>query len=123
MNFSLTPPHELVDAWEDKYQGHMPEWVLRHVAAEAAQWGADQELEACIDFFGDQYTWDQLSDCTYWKQFRDDSETLLRAARRPEPTRLKERALALLDVLDVDSHKLDPAQEAVLRQALDWLVP
>ena len=59
----------------------------------AAQWGADQELEACIDFFGDQYTWDQLSGCTYWKQFRDDSESLLRAARRPEPPSLKEQAL------------------------------
>ena len=118
MKFALTPPHKLVDAWGDKYEGHMPEWVLRHVAAEAAQWGADQELEACCEFFGDQYTWDQLQMCTYWKQFRDDSETLLRAARRPEPTRLQKIALALLDDL---SGQLDPAHESILRQALEAL--
>ena len=73
----------------------------RMIAMQAAQWGADQELEACCEWLED-------TDC-------DDSQEAakdLRAARRPNPPSLKERlsqaivdgderlALKLLEQLD-----------------------
>ena len=56
----------------------------RGIAIQAAQWGADQELEACCEWFVRDWT---------------DIETAdkLRDARRPKPPSLKEQALAELD--------------------------
>ena len=51
--------------------------------ADAARWGADQELEACINWLYENG----------WGQAVDG----LRAARRPKPPSLKEQALAALD--------------------------
>jgi hypothetical protein len=50
---------------------------------QAAQWGANQELEACCEWLerNDSYPQDHLQ---------------LRAARRPEPPSLKEQALEAL---------------------------
>lgn len=99
------PSNKLVDAWEDKYQGHMPEWVLRHVAAEAARWGADKELEACCAWFVRDWADDETADS-------------LRNARRPKPLSLKEQALATLDDC---SDRLDSAHENTIRRALEAL--
>ena len=53
------------------------------VATQAAQWGADQELEACIEWlFLNGY---------------DVTSNRLRIARRPQPPSLKEQALEQLD--------------------------
>ena len=49
------------------------------IAHHAAQWGADQELEACCDWLV-EYEWDRLA-------------TQLRAARRPKSLSLAEKAL------------------------------
>tara|TARA_R110000868_G_scaffold64077_1_gene192816 strand:+ start:2953 stop:3330 length:378 start_codon:yes stop_codon:yes gene_type:complete len=73
------PPNETVDAWAVKYEGHMPHWVLRHLAAEAAKWGADQELEACIE-------WLDKGLMTPYVAIR------LRSDRRPNSPSLKEQA-------------------------------
>jgi hypothetical protein len=57
------------------------------MATRAAQWGADQELEACCEWIA-AYPW------------LDHPELLikqLRAARRPKPPSLKEQALDELD--------------------------
>ena len=83
---SLTPPQELVDAWEDKYPAHMPEWVVRHVADEAAQWGADQELEACCDWLDERTV--------------PNGSTALRTTRRSKPPSLKEQALEVVTGLE-----------------------
>jgi len=80
----ITPPPELVQQWweqADQYQDD-PKTYFDYVATEAAQWGADQELEAClrlveIDAGEDAY----------------DFARYIRAARRPKPPSLKERAL------------------------------
>ena len=114
------PPHELVSKWEDKYNLHMPEWVLRHVATEAARWGADQELEACIDVLSGQYEWDLVSNCISWKEFRDLAEEVLRAARRPKPPSLKEQALAIVENLGICDH-LNPKDQEIIRRALEQL--
>ena len=98
------PPNELVDTWANKYEGHMPEWVLRHLAAEAAQWGADQELKTCCSYFEDH--------------LREGLAIELRIARRPKPPSLKEQALA---VLDDCSDRLDGAHENIIRSALEEL--
>jgi hypothetical protein len=83
---SITPPPELVQQWIREEDG------LQHVATRAAQWAADQELEAC---------------CKEMKSlpsplgipFGEMVSNALRAARRPKPPSLKEQALADLDTL------------------------
>ena len=106
-------PHDLVHEWEDKYHGHMPEWVLRHVATEAAQWGADQELEACSEWL-DREGWSGES-------------RQLRAARRPKPPSLKEQGIKSLDnVIDcikslVPGASVDGEDIKAIRRALEQL--
>ena len=82
----ITPPPELVQQWweeADQYQDD-PKTYFDHVATEAAQWGADQELQACINFVYDN----ELCDPNFYND--------LRAARRPKPLSLKELALESL---------------------------
>jgi hypothetical protein len=77
----ITPPPELVQQWweeADQYQDD-PKTYFDYVATEAAQWGADQELEACCK---------ELMDRDFMAGPSD-----LRAARRPKPPSLKEQAL------------------------------
>jgi hypothetical protein len=86
------PPFELINQWhkeacKDPYNGgrFIESKVLKYITTAAAQWGADQELEAC---------------CEWAKQFNYDDECYedkLRAARRPKPPSLKEQALEQLD--------------------------
>ena len=76
----ITPPPELVSKWcyEDGEEiKSSPRWFFS-VCAKAAQWGADQELEACCE----------LMDRDFMAGPSD-----LRAARRPKPPSLKQRAL------------------------------
>jgi len=77
----ITPPPGLVDQWIEQSGGYHP----IPVAINAAQWGADQELEAC---------------CKWLKDFPHfiGIEEQLRAARRPKPPSLKEQALEALDM-------------------------
>jgi len=103
-----SPPPELVQQWEDKYENHMPEWVLRHVAAEAARWGADQELEACCSW---------LIEHGY-----DIASPEIRAARRPKPPTLKEQALSELEILRIDANAHGLGFDApAIRRALETL--
>ena len=75
----------------------------RLIAIKAAQWGADQELEACAEW---------LSERTVCM---DDQ---LRSARRPEPS-LKEQALALLDKAEDPSWDINDF--SIIRKALEAL--
>jgi hypothetical protein len=61
---------------------------LQNVATQAAQWGADQELEACCEWFSA----DVVSEVI-------DVVSALRAARRPKPPSLKAQAQVELDRL------------------------
>jgi hypothetical protein len=95
----------------------------------AAQWAADQELEGCIDVLGGQWEWDALGQCTGWKEFRNLSEKILRAARRPQPPSLKEQALAALGEMSiepclingVDANAAVRAKYNTIRTALETL--
>jgi len=72
----------------------------------AAQWGADQELEACCEWLHDP----DLNVDTY----------KLRAARRPKPLSLKKQALSEV-ASAVASGSITPELGAVIRLALEDL--
>ena len=77
----ITPPPVLVREWCDEDPGGFE--MFDRLATKAAQWGADQELQACINF---------IYDNELCENFYKD----LRAARRPKPQTLKEQALTAL---------------------------
>jgi hypothetical protein len=97
---SITPPPELVRQWSlespDEHQPTVAYSMVGLLAAKAARWGADQELEACINYF---YEYDR-------QRWGENSKLItgLRAARRPEPLSLKEQALEALGRFSANSH-------------------
>jgi len=79
-NHPITPPPELVQQWASAFYGTTiaPGEAAIDIATQAANWGSDQELEAClveVSFFGSRVLADKI-----------------RAARRPKPPSLKEQA-------------------------------
>jgi hypothetical protein len=88
------PPPELVGQWlcsDDYPWGPLEQSSitittnrLQNVATQAAQWGADQELEAC---------------CRWLAVESIEASQDLRTTRRPKPPSLKEQAQAELDRL------------------------
>jgi hypothetical protein len=76
----ITPPPELVHQWVDMLSSRSDQAVFTM----AAQWGADQELEACCEWLECNYNYPQVNHP-------------LRGARRPKPPSLKEQALEQLD--------------------------
>ena len=98
----IVPPTELRRQWLDN--DHFPMVTGTHdllsvtrdrlnsVIDQAAQWGADQELEACCE---------QLKSIPspLGIPFGEMASNALRAARRPQPPSLKEQALAALEVI------------------------
>ena len=77
----ITPPPELVEQWCEQLFGcpDKPEIAAYELVRLGAQWGADQELEAClgeVSFLNGRTLADRV-----------------RAARRPKPPSLKEQAL------------------------------
>ena len=118
MTHSITPPPELVQEWGHDanlsgvpYDDETGHWEYeQYIAARAAQWGADQELEACCEWLPDV----------------GEMRAMLRAARRPKPPSLKEQALQALrhapgpdypnpiTLLTADEH-------ALIRRALEAL--
>ena len=106
----ITPPPELVGQWSDikpMKDAVVQNWVK--IATRAAQWGADQELEACCEWvrsmFGGHPTW---------------ADELL-AARRPKPPSLKERSLQLLKTYNTSGVMLTADQADTIRRALKAL--
>ncbi len=98
---SITPPPELIEQW---MQAHSTKYDL---ARHAAQWGADQELEACCEWLAKPKV-----------ALTGKGPGDLRAARRPKPPALKEQALG---VLDDCSDRLEGAHENTIRRALEAL--
>jgi hypothetical protein len=98
------PPTELVQQWINEEHGIFAE----HLATRAAQWGADQELEACCGWLG-QEGWSGES-------------RQLRAARRPKPPSLKEQALEIVKRTPVNSAGLYSYEQLeIIRRALEQL--
>jgi hypothetical protein len=85
MTHPITPLPELVQQWaKDRVLLCDRTPLHEYIATRAAQWGADQELEACCKAL------DMVNGSTYWSQ-------VLRSGRRPKPPSLKEQALGALD--------------------------
>ncbi len=102
----ITPPPELVRHWS-RFQGDTdPEALWFRIANEAAQWGSDQELEACCE----------------WLDYNHPSVSVghLRAARRPKPPSLKEQAIRELGGA-YDRDKIDDTTYDTIRRALEAL--
>jgi hypothetical protein len=97
----ITPPPELMEQW---MQVHTTKYDL---ARQAAQWGADQELEACCEWF----------QSNGYHEFLPDK---LRAARRPKPPSLKEQALEDLHIA-FDTGCFSERQADTIRRALEQL--
>jgi hypothetical protein len=92
----ITPPPELVQQWASE------SLATQNLCNRAAQWGADQELEACCEWVRG-LSWD----------FAPND---LRTARRPKPPSLKEQALRRLDYVTAFGDDKD-----IIRRALEAL--
>jgi hypothetical protein len=79
----------------------------RDIAIQAAQWGADQELEACLKHL-------------FQRGFSDADILCLRASRRPNPPSLKEQALALVEQHE-EGWRPSPKDWDTIRRALEAL--
>ena len=115
----ITPPPELAARWVNEIYGDdgfgfdVPlHPITLRLVERAAQWGADQELEACCEWL-------------HWQNLATHPELIpsLRAARRPKPPSLKEQALlALSHLLDGAAHSMDTTEPAdYIRRALEQL--
>ena len=95
----ITPPPELVKQWEGTAYNAAPIPYTHHIARCAARWGADQELEACVNYIDNTIS--------------GNKARALRAIRRPKPPSLKEQALERCnDYIDPDG---------IIRRALESL--
>jgi len=104
------PPSELVLQWIGEFFGCTAGGELsdseRFLTTRAAQWGADQELEACCEWMADETPPDYIN--------------ALRSVRRPKPPSLKEHALALIDgCTDPEGDYLDDNALSIIRRALE----
>jgi len=106
----ITPPPELVQQWEEDWHHSKVKHIEfePYIAAQAAAWGADQELEACCEWL-------------HWQNLATHSELIpsLRAARRPKPPSLRERALQAWAAVEAGTD--DQTAMAVIRRALEEL--
>ena len=112
----ITPPPELIEQWEEQFLERPTIngcFIQSYIAAKAAQWGADQELEACCK---------QLKSIPspLGIPFGEMSSNALRTARRPKPPSLKAQALReLANAYDRD--KIDYTTYDTIRRALEAL--
>jgi hypothetical protein len=111
----INPPLDLIKTWMiEYYGGEIPGGFAGdevYLCKCAAQWGADQELEACVEWLDENLPG------------YDACEGRLRAARRPKPPSLKKQALTALDAIATGANN---AREQYLdfktiRQALEQL--
>jgi hypothetical protein len=107
MNHPITPPLQLVQQWINEEDG----LTAGHIATQAARWGADQELEACITWLranGYPGTAFELND--------------LRRPR-PKPPSLKEQAITALHAIAAGANDTREQHQDLetIRRALEAL--
>ena len=106
MTHPITPPTELMQAWA----AFVEKYGIADVFTTAAQWGADQELEACCEWL-------------LIENSQPCSSNVMRAARRPKPPSLKEQALELARPAGTEGAHVTfgPEELALIRRALEQL--
>ena len=103
----ITPPPELVEQWVRMFE-YLPD---KQVFSEVAQWGADQELEACCA---------QISQChLLTAEQRITIAEYLHYCRRPKPPSLKEEALEALEEIGQVGSALVRSRSDTIRRALE----
>jgi hypothetical protein len=123
----ITPPPELVQQWnmEGRHQDYCT--LTESIAARAAAWGADKELDACCEEM-------KSLPSPFGIPFGEMASNALRNARRPKPPSLKKQALGALSRADKDALTnpltgdvvalrtiLNKDQAAIIRRALEQL--
>jgi hypothetical protein len=120
MNDPINPPPELVKQWlaEPEYVSgwngkctmiSVTDHRFSNICAKAAQWGADQELEACCEWLVSEG----------WFKYEHEAVEDLRVARRPKPPSLKEQALNAHNRMMAGEETQD--DWAIVRRALEAL--
>jgi hypothetical protein len=114
-NQQLTPTEELLNQWSYASLG---DW--REIASIAARWGykqgADEELEACVEWLGDAPV-----------IYNDNGDlhpgSYLRDARRSKPLSLKEQAYSALDAYIYGERDAQDKERtySIVRRALEQL--
>ena len=101
----ITPPPELVEQWVRMLE-YLPD---KQVFSEVAQWGANQELKACCEWFANEGY--------------GTAPDRIRMHRRPKPPSLREQALKALKVLPTPDGQvtLDITDLNTIRHALEAL--
>jgi hypothetical protein len=102
----ITPPLELVHQWTSFACEEEDGESWNSIATQAAQWGADQELEACYQHVD-------------WVIGGLEAKEL-RAARRPKLPNLNSIALQMLGTIERDAHYI-PEITDTIRRALEAL--
>jgi hypothetical protein len=102
-NHPITPPPELMQQWVKELHHSAFQDVLQAVA----QWGADQELEACCEHVDDVIGGLEAKE--------------LRAARRSKPPSLKQQSLALIDIIQGNQTPWNIRDLDVVRKILEAL--
>jgi hypothetical protein len=103
----ITPPRELVREWygsEDCPDGANA--LANYLCTQAAQWGADQELEATLGLMATL----NIRGVDY-----------VRNARRPKPPSLKEQALEALEEMNEPLGVITVSRVSAIRRALETL--
>jgi hypothetical protein len=107
----ITPPPELVEQWRRTAPHPSNEHEhYYYITLCAAQWGADQELEACCE------TLESWGSCIVPD---------LCSARRPKPPSLKTQALEAFEIIKLEGDRarveLRYSDWAIIRRALEAL--
>ena len=107
----IAPPPELIKQWVSAFYDTpiAPGEFSIDIAIKAAQWGSDQELDACCEWLDDKTI--------------INGSTALRTSRRPKPPSLKNRALQALEEAEHADHPiqltiLNTMAHVLIREAL-----
>jgi len=106
----ITPTLKLFRKWTEYRGTDTEDQFWWRIATQAAQWGADQELEACIEWLKEM------------ELVGEGDVSFLCEDRRPKPPSLKEQALQALAEADLGSTEAEWSQRFdTIRRALEQL--
>lgn len=107
---SIVPDPELVEAWFEEapiYARDDADYE-QFIARKAAEWGANQELDACCTLL-EKVSFSEI----------DNIANYLRENRRPKVASLKQQAIRLLDKIQGNKEWWQLDELFVIRRALD----
>ena len=111
---SIEVSDELIESWWpiDQVSPTNALQPTRNFANKAAQWGADQELDACCEWLKENSA---ESDKDLW----DSLAVELREARRPKAPTLNEIALQFMETIEKDGRYLSEITSTIVRALVE----